>query len=106
MCLAGFREDAMRSRVSRPLTRSEEVVTEVWGELLAVAGVTLEDNFFELGGNSLLATQVVARVGEIFEIELPLVLLFEHQTVTAFAEAIERALIADIAALDLGADGV
>ena len=33
--------------------------------------VGIHDNFFELGGDSILATRVLARVREIFRVELP-----------------------------------
>jgi acyl carrier protein len=68
----------------------EETIANIWGEVLAVAQVGVEDNFFELGGHSLLATQVVARISDVFGIELPLHLLFEAPTVAGLAERLRQ----------------
>ena len=68
-----------------PRTPVEEVLGEIWAELLGVAQVGAEDNFFELGGHSLLATQMITRLREVFRMELPLGILFEAPTVCGLA---------------------
>ena len=67
----------------------EEVVANIWAEVLRVPQVGADDNFFELGGHSLLATQVVSRIREHFNVELGLRSLFEKPTVNALASEIE-----------------
>jgi amino acid adenylation domain-containing protein len=71
-------------------TPVEQIVAEMWGEVLGLKQVGAEDNFFELGGHSLLATQLISRVGRIFQIEVPLRSLFENPTVAGLARHIER----------------
>jgi acyl carrier protein len=73
-----------------PASALERVLAELWGEVLGVpAGeVGAQDNFFELGGHSLLATQLVARVREHLQTELPLRHVFEAPTVAGLAEAL------------------
>jgi len=76
-----------------PTTAVQELVAQIWRELLRVERVGVTDNFFELGGHSLLGTVVVSRVRATFQIELPLQSLFETPTVAGLAETIERHLI-------------
>jgi acyl carrier protein len=68
-----------------PRTPVEEMLAGMWAELLKVERIGVEDNFFELGGHSLMATQVVSRVRDAFQIELGLRQLFEAPTVAELA---------------------
>ena len=68
-----------------PRSPLEQVLAEIWAEVLHVDRVGAHDNFFELGGHSLLATQVVSRVYETFESRLPLRRMFEEPTVAGLA---------------------
>ena len=72
-----------------PRTAAEQVLAELWAEVLHTDRVGVEDNFFALGGHSLLATQVLSRVEQAFGVKLPVRALFEHPTVAALAAAIE-----------------
>ncbi|WP_147443389.1 amino acid adenylation domain-containing protein [Corallococcus sp. AB011P] len=74
-----------------PRTPVEQLVADQWAELLKVERVGLTDNFFDLGGHSLIATQVVTRLGALFGRELALADLFERPTVIALAELLQTA---------------
>ena len=76
-------------------TRVEGTLTEMWMQLLGLEQVGIFDNFFDLGGESLMATKVVSRVREIFEVELPLRTIFESPTIAQLSESIENAEKAD-----------
>ncbi|HEY6807133.1 MAG TPA: amino acid adenylation domain-containing protein [Pyrinomonadaceae bacterium] len=71
-------------------TASEEVVAGVWSRVLGVTGLGRGANFFTVGGHSLLATQVMARLREIFAVELPLRTIFEHPTIASLAAHIDQ----------------
>ncbi|HZF10284.1 MAG TPA: amino acid adenylation domain-containing protein, partial [Thermoanaerobaculia bacterium] len=79
-----------------PRTPYEELVAQIWEELLDHPLVGVTESFFDLGGHSLLATQVISRVSKAFGVELPLRQLFEKPTVEALAFAIEEAQRADL----------
>ncbi|MFD4428339.1 non-ribosomal peptide synthase/polyketide synthase [Nocardia sp. NPDC058497] len=68
-----------------PAAGAETVVARVFGEVLGVEQVGADDDFFALGGNSLVATQVVARLGAALGVTVSLKVLFEAPTVTALA---------------------
>jgi amino acid adenylation domain-containing protein len=63
-----------------PQGEMEEILAQIWKELLRVERVGRHDNFFELGGHSLLATRLISRVRELLRVELPLRALFDAQT--------------------------
>ena len=72
-----------------PRTATEQIVTEIFAEVLRVVPVGVRDGFHELGGHSLAAMRVAARVRERLCVELPLRVLFAAQTPEALARAIE-----------------
>ncbi|MBI4658322.1 MAG: hypothetical protein HY735_05665 [Verrucomicrobia bacterium] len=82
-----------------PRTATEETVADIWSELLGVKQAGVHDNFFELGGHSLLAIQVLSRIRQSFQVDLPVTVLFEHPSIAQLASAIEEALAAEIDAL-------
>jgi len=68
-----------------PRTPTEAVVAATFAQVLGVDQVGVQDSFFELGGHSLLATQVVSRLRDALEVEVPLRLLFEEPTAAGLA---------------------
>ena len=56
------------------------MLASIWSELLRREQIGIYDNFFELGGHSILATQLVMRIRQLFEIDLPLSAVFESVT--------------------------
>jgi amino acid adenylation domain-containing protein len=72
-----------------PRTHTEEVLVNIWSDVLGLDRFGVDDDFFELGGHSLKAVQVVSRVDREFEIRLPLRLLFDHPTIAGLAPAID-----------------
>ena len=73
-----------------PRNALEELLVNLWSEVLRVERIGVHDNFFELGGHSLLATQVISRIRGALQVEMPLRTFFETPTVAGFAERIEK----------------
>ena len=89
-------QPARADEQAQPRTAVEELLTHLWTEVLGVERVGVRDNFFELGGHSLLATQLLSRVRESFQAELPLRVLFEAPTVAGLAAHVEAAMRAQV----------
>jgi amino acid adenylation domain-containing protein len=74
-----------------PRSPTEEAVAAVFADVLRLPRVGAKDDFFDLGGHSLLATQVVSRVRDAVQVEVPLAAVFEAPTVEAFAARVDAA---------------
>jgi amino acid adenylation domain-containing protein len=89
-----------------PRNLAEEILANIWSDVLKVERVGIYDNFFHLGGHSLLAIQVVSRIRDAFKIDLRIRTLFEAPTIAGIAQHVEsnRQGITQTAALPILAE--
>jgi acyl-coenzyme A synthetase/AMP-(fatty) acid ligase/acyl carrier protein len=73
-----------------PRTATEEILAQIWAQVLKVDLVGINDNFFILGGHSLLATQLVSRIRSSFKVEISLHELFNVRTLAELAQLIGK----------------
>ncbi|HEX7317771.1 MAG TPA: condensation domain-containing protein, partial [Pyrinomonadaceae bacterium] len=71
-----------------PRTLVEELLAGIWMQVLGVERVGIYDSFFDLGGHSLLAMQLISRIRDAFQLEVPVRALFEDPTIAALAQVI------------------
>ncbi len=69
-----------------PESREEQILAELWSEILGVDRVGLDDGFFELGGDSIASIQLVQRARQR-GLELKPRQVFEHPTLRQLAAA-------------------
>jgi len=79
----------VQNAYAAPRTPVEELIAAVFADVLRIDRAGAGDDFFELGGHSLSATQVVSRIRQAFQIELPVRALFESPTVRGLAIIVE-----------------
>jgi amino acid adenylation domain-containing protein len=82
-----------------PRTQQEMSLAAIWSEVLSLEHVGIEENFFDLGGHSLLAAQIIHRINQTFDIDLPMRVIFDEPTIAGLALSIEEALIEKLEAV-------
>ncbi|MEH1813038.1 MAG: amino acid adenylation domain-containing protein [Nostoc sp.] len=81
-------QSEQKDKYVAPRTPIEEMLAQIWTQVLKLERVGIHDNFFEVGGHSLLATQMLSRIRNIFKVELPLRELFARATIAELAQSI------------------
>ncbi|GAA1013032.1 hypothetical protein Aple_016110 [Acrocarpospora pleiomorpha] len=90
---------APETKFVAPSGDAEELVADIWRELLDLERVSAADDFFRLGGHSLLAVRVAARLRAIAGVELPIMTMFTHRTVAELAAELEERLLSELSEL-------
>jgi acyl carrier protein len=84
-----------------PRTPGEQVLAEVWCDVLRLERVGVHDNFFDVGGQSLMAIKVVTRVQQRLGVSIPLESVFDRPTIAELA-----VVVAELGAEHESADDV
>ncbi len=70
-------------------SRTADELLALWREVLG-DDVTTDDDFFDAGGDSLIAVQLISRIRNHLDTQLPISALFDHPTVTELATLIDQ----------------
>jgi acyl-CoA synthetase (AMP-forming)/AMP-acid ligase II/acyl carrier protein len=73
-----------------PETKLEKEIASIWAQVLSLERVGRHDNFFALGGQSLSAMQIMARVHQALQVEIPLQTMFAVPTIERMAAVIRE----------------
>ncbi|WP_435273366.1 non-ribosomal peptide synthetase [Streptomyces parvulus] len=76
---------------TEPADPLEQVLAGIWAEVLELDRVGVTDDFFDLGGHSLLVTQVVSRVRDLFRVDFPIRGFLAAGTVRTLADRLRSA---------------
>jgi phthiocerol/phenolphthiocerol synthesis type-I polyketide synthase E len=86
----GYERPELSTEYEPPADEVEQLIADIWKELLGIEQIGRNDNFFELGGHSLVAPQFAVRISEILEIQIPVETIFQKPTVSEMAEYLEN----------------
>lgn len=78
----------LKTEYLAPENEIERTLALLWQDALGIEQIGVHDDFIELGGHSLMAIQLVARIRETFQINLPLSSFFEQNTIAKLASMI------------------
>jgi amino acid adenylation domain-containing protein len=73
-----------------PRTPTEQALADIWKESLSLDRIGLHDDFFALGGHSLRALQVMSRIRQHFQADLPLRSFFSRPTLAGLADLLSH----------------
>lgn len=74
----------------QPVTKNEELICNIFSEVLGCDKVGVTDRFFEIGGHSLRATRVMNRIEEATGVKLPVKMLFQYSSAKELALLLEE----------------
>ncbi|MGB5747827.1 MAG: phosphopantetheine-binding protein [Desulfobacterales bacterium] len=78
-----------------PRTPVEQILGDIWCDLLCIKEISIDDDFFQLGGHSLMATQLIHRISRETQENLPLSTVFQSSTIRSLALLITERMLAD-----------
>jgi acyl carrier protein len=78
----------LQTPLALPRTPVEKKIAHIWAEVLGLDQVGIDDDFFQLGGDSLMASRIVARIINIFKVEVPLSALFNAPKISTMASVV------------------
>jgi len=67
----------------------EELLADIWKDVLGIERVSMHSNFYDLGGHSLLALRVVSRINDYFQTGLSVRTLLEYPVLKEFAQRVQ-----------------
>ena len=74
-----------------PRSHDEILMADIWKDLLGLPQVGIHDRFFEIGGHSLLSVRLMSRIEDIFQISIPLQVLFDDPSIDGLTGVIAAA---------------
>ncbi|OAV43673.1 non-ribosomal peptide synthetase [Lewinella sp. 4G2] len=79
----------------------EEMLAEIWGDVLNLEQISATEKFLDLGGHSLTAIRLAARIQDTFELEVPIPVVFSHPTIKEQAIYLESTIEALLAEMEV-----
>jgi amino acid adenylation domain-containing protein len=76
-----------------PRNEFEELIENIWKEVLQLNKIGVHDNFIAIGGHSLAAIRITSAISEELELKIPLNKIFELPSIEGYANYIEQTIL-------------
>ena len=80
----------LRQSYVAPESPTERKLASIWQQVLGLEQIGINDDFLNLGGDSLLATQIINRIREAFQVDISLDSLLEESTIAKQLRCLEQ----------------
>lgn len=78
-----------------PRTALEQIISDIWCEVLNLKLISVDDNFFELGGHSLSGARIISKLIKATNKDIKLADLYQAPTISELANVISHAVETD-----------
>lgn len=85
----GFKS-RQRNEYVAPQNEVQQILVDIWQELLQVEKIGVLDHFFNLGGDSLLVIREISMIRERLNVEMPVKDMFVYNTISDLAKQVEH----------------
>ncbi len=72
----------------------QEILVEIWQDVIGIDRISTSYNFLEIGGNSLAAIRINSRISEAMNLDIPIASIFDNPTIRELGAFIEERLAA------------
>lgn len=79
---------------SQKIDEQEELLSEIWKDVLGVEEIGVHDNFFDVGGHSLLAARLTTQVQAATGRRIPVSAIFRAPTIAALSKVLQDDIVA------------
>ncbi|MBD2344916.1 SDR family NAD(P)-dependent oxidoreductase [Anabaena subtropica FACHB-260] len=69
-----------------PRNEIEKQLVDIWQQILGVKQIGIYDNFFELGGDSLIGIQLIAKLNNLFNLNISIAKLYECPNISSMSK--------------------
>jgi amino acid adenylation domain-containing protein/non-ribosomal peptide synthase protein (TIGR01720 family) len=91
-----------RAEYTAPRTDTEQVLAQIWSDVLGVDKVGVEDNFFDLGGDSVRSMLIIMRIKTAFDVILTPRDVLSTRSISALANVVEDAILSELERIAFG----
>lgn len=87
-----LRKKVKQQEIEVPKNEIEEIVHDVWKEVLKIDNIGTNENYIRIGGNSLSAIAITSRLKSILELDMSITDVFNYPTISSYSNNVEQTI--------------